>query len=137
MQIYFAQSLKTFFSVIVGLLLTISCACTQDLFTTISVKEAKKRMESDTTMLVLDVRTKEEFTGETGHLKKAKLIPVQELEGRLSELAEYKPRTILVYCRSGKRSAQASELLAKRGFTPINVAGGIIAWNEAQYPVEK
>jgi rhodanese-related sulfurtransferase len=100
-----------------------------------SVEQTKRMLDSNSAIVVLDVRTKEEFSSETGHLKNALLIPVQELETRITELASYKKQTILVYCRSGTRSKRASDLLAQQGFTPVNMDGGIIAWNQANLPI--
>jgi len=84
--------------------------------------------------LMLDVRTPEEYA--QGHIAGATLIPVQELEQRLAEVP--KDRQVYVYCRSGVRSARASAMLFKAGYTNIeNVTGGIRAWQAAGYPVVK
>jgi len=82
--------------------------------------------------VVLDVRTPEEFA--EGHIAGAKLIPVKELENRLAEVPN--DRQVYVYCRSGVRSVQASEILASAGYTHIeNIEGGIKAWQASGYPV--
>jgi len=82
--------------------------------------------------VMLDVRTPEEFA--ESHIPGATLIPVQEIENRLSEVPG--DRQVYVYCRSGVRSVKASRILAKAGFTHIeNVEGGIMAWQAAGYPV--
>ena len=84
--------------------------------------------------MMLDVRTAEEYAA--GHIKGAVLIPVQVLAERLSEVP--KNKRVYVYCRSGARSARASAMLAKHGFTNIeNMMGGIKAWKAAFYPIEK
>ncbi len=103
----------------------------------ISVASADSLIKADTNVVVLDVRTPDEFASETGHLKDAKLIPVQELEGRITELSSYKDRTIVAYCRSGSRSAKAADMLSKKGFKVVNVEGGISAWNRSGLPTEK
>lgn len=80
--------------------------------------------------LVLDVRSKYEY--DMGHLYGAVLIPYDELE--TSELEENDE--IIVYCRSGYRSAIASQILASRNFTKVyNMLGGILAWIDADYPI--
>jgi len=62
------------------------------------------------------------------------LIPLAELEGRLAELALYNDTEIIVYCRSGSRSLQASNILVANNFTKIyNMEGGINAWIAADY----
>ncbi len=102
-----------------------------------SVVSADSLIRVDTNVIILDVRSSDEFASETGHLKHAKLIPVGELEGRMSELSAYKNRTIVTYCASGRRSAKASDMLTKKGFKVVNVNGGINAWNEHGLPIEK
>jgi phage shock protein E len=103
----------------------------------ISVTSADSLIKADTNVVILDVRTPGEFSSETGHIKNAKLIPVQELEGRIAELSSYKDRTIVAYCRTGGRSAKAADILAKKGFNVVNVEGGITSWNESGLPTEK
>ena len=93
-------------------------------------------MKKDPDIVILDVRTEREYR-QDGHLKGAKLIPLQQLEERLDELEPYKKGPILVYCRSGHRSVKASRLLAGRGFKPINIKGGITDWRGAALPVVK
>jgi len=100
----------------------------------ISVASADSLIKADTNVIVLDVRSPDEFASETGHLKNAKLIPVDELERRIGELNAYKNKTIVTYCRSGRRSAQASDMLSKKGFKVVNVEGGISAWNQSGLP---
>lgn len=104
---------------------------------TIAADEARNQLVNDTTIVLLDVRTESEYRGEAGHLANALLIPFQDLEKRLGELTLYKGRTIIVYCRSGHRSANAAAFLAQHGFRVYNLEGGILRWNEAGYPVVK
>ena len=73
-------------------------------------------------VLLLDVRSPEEFS--TGHLTSAVNVPVGELGVRLAELGA-KERPVVVYCRSGRRSARAAGLLADAGFTSVLDLGGI------------
>jgi rhodanese-related sulfurtransferase len=83
---------------------------------------------------VLDVREPYEFAA--GHVPKAKLIPLGELPSRLAEIPKNVP--VYVICRSGNRSAQASQILVSKGFSNIrNVQGGLLAWQAAGYPVER
>ncbi|MBI5472379.1 MAG: rhodanese-like domain-containing protein [Ignavibacteriae bacterium] len=101
----------------------------------ISVEDAQRMIERDSSVVVLDVRTQAEFAGELGHIRSAVLIPVQELEQHIAELDTSK--TILAVCRTGRRSARATELLSQRGFTVLNVQGGMVEWNAMQLPVAK
>jgi rhodanese-related sulfurtransferase/DNA-directed RNA polymerase subunit RPC12/RpoP len=81
-------------------------------------------------VVLLDVRTKEEFEGKAdpnyGTLKNAINIPVQELQNRLSELSYLKKKKIIVYCSHSHRSATASYLLTQNGFPNVlNMSGGM------------
>lgn len=95
-------------------------------FESISPKSAYTLLQSDTNVALLDVRTPEEYASE--HITGATLIPVQVLGENLSKLSNIKTKKIIVYCHSGARSVAASRLLAKNGFTPLNVEGGISEW---------
>ena len=103
--------------------------------TDISVQVANNMINNNTAypnLLVLDVRTILEFN--TSHLHDAILIPVAELAGRLTELESYNDTEIVVYCRSGSRSLDASNILVNNNFTKIyNMLGGITAWIAAGY----
>jgi phage shock protein E len=89
-------------------------------------------ISTPTTHQLIDVRTPEEFV--SGHIAGAINIPVDALQSRLSEVASDQP--VVVYCRSGNRSATASDILAQNGFDTVYDLGGILAWTEAGYPVE-
>lgn len=85
-------------------------------------------------LTILDVRTQSEY--DEGHLENAVLIPVTELESRVDEILQYRDTEIIVYCKAGGRSAQASIILDSNNFTKVfNVIGGITAWESAGYPV--
>ena len=100
-------------------------------FTDISVEQAKQMIDNNEVFL-LDVRTQEEF--DEGYIEGAILIPDYELESRLSEVPE--DAKILVYCRSGRRSVDASNILIDAGYTDVyNMLGGINDWKDAEYPV--
>ncbi len=76
--------------------------------------------------------TQEEYNA--GYIKGSTLIPVQVLDKRFNELP--KDRKLLVYCRTGHRSVQASEILVNNGFKEIyNMKGGIVEWTNAGYEV--
>jgi rhodanese-related sulfurtransferase len=88
-------------------------------------------VDVNTPHLLLDVRTAEEFAG--GHLPNAVNIPVEDLEARLSEIPMGQP--VVVYCRSGNRSADAANILNRAGYTQVLDLGGIIDWQAAGYQV--
>ena len=85
-------------------------------------------------VVVLDVRTSEEYL--EGHLAEALLIDVKG-DDFLDKARKALPKdkTIAIYCRSGRRSAHAAELLAAEGFKVANLKGGILAWLAEQRPV--
>jgi len=102
-------------------------------YVNVNVSEAKQMIESNPNLVILDVRTQTEY--DEGHIENAVLIPVSELEGRLDELDSEKDT--LVYCRSGVRSATASQILVDNGFISVyNMLGGMLAWRDAGYWIE-
>jgi rhodanese-related sulfurtransferase len=97
----------------------------------ISVSEASAMIQSSPNLLVVDVRTTEEFA--QGHLQGAINIPLSNLPTQISSLGRNRP--VLVYCQTGHRSAQAATLLTNAGFTQVyDMNGGLNAWINAGYP---
>jgi len=95
----------------------------------ISVEQVKAKIDSLEQILLLDVRTCEEYDGTMGHIEGSMLIPLYELEDRLAELDEYQNREIIVICRSGNSSGIGTQILIENGYKALNMAGGMIAWN--------
>ena len=121
---------KLFFLLLAVMLLT---ACGQDkendqgaVYVNITAEEAKQIMDAEEGYLILDVRTQEEY--DQGHIPGAILIPDTEVESKAEEVLTDKNQLILVYCRSGRRSKLASEILVELGYTNIKEFGGIIDW---------
>ena len=86
--------------------------------------------------VAVDVREDEEYRD--GHVINAIHIPYGLMEGRLHELADYKSRPLIVYCRTGQRAAHAGVLLRKQGFERVyKLSGGMMAWRGAGLPVAK
>ena len=86
--------------------------------------------------VVVDVREDKEWA--TGHIPNAKHIPLGQLSSRFKELEKFKGKPVVIGCRSGHRSASACSVLKKNGFNEVyNLKGGIIAWEQANMPVEK
>lgn len=84
--------------------------------------------------LLLDVRETDEYAN--GHAPGSVLIPVGQLEQRLKEIEGYRNQPVAVICRSGRRSAVATQILQKAGFSAArNVGGGMNAWEKAGLPV--
>jgi rhodanese-related sulfurtransferase len=98
----------------------------------VTVAEAKALIDEKPGMVILDVRTPSEF--DDGHLEGAINISVDTLEGRLEELD--RDDEILVYCRTGNRSASAVEILKGADFLKVyHMDEGITGWLAAGYPV--
>ena len=92
----------------------------------ITAQEAKQIMDAQEGYVILDVRTQEEY--DQGHIPGAILIPDYEIRERAEEVLTDKDQLILVYCRSGRRSKNASQILVELGYTNIREFGGIIDW---------
>ncbi|MDO4460694.1 MAG: rhodanese-like domain-containing protein [Clostridia bacterium] len=93
----------------------------------ISMEEAAEMMQSDSTFIIVDVRRSDEFA--EGHIPNAINIPNENIgEEEIPDLPD-KNRIIMVYCRSGNRSKQASEKLVKLGYTNVIEFGGIMDWS--------
>ncbi len=118
----------------VGILAWTFSACGGAGGSLVSPEDVLSLAARDSTVVLLDVRTPEEFTSETGHLAGALLIPVQELEDRVGELTGYRDRTIIVYCLAGHRSTRATAILQRHGFKAKNMEGGITRWRDEHFP---
>ena len=95
-------------------------------YTQISQEEAKEMMGRDDGHVIVDVRRQDEY--DAGHIPGAILIPNESIgHGAPEALPDY-DQIILIYCRSGNRSKQASEKLAAMGYTNIYEFGGINTW---------
>lgn len=92
----------------------------------IPAEEAKAMLDSGGEILLLDVRTAEEYAEK--HIPGAICIPDTELSARREELPADYDAVILVYCRSGRRSAGSAQLLAEFGYRKVFDFGGIIDW---------
>ena len=84
---------------------------------------------------VVDVREPDEFNGPLGHVSGAKLIPLGKLAESMDSIQKERP--VVVVCRSGARSAQATVLLGKAGFQKVaNLSGGMLRWRAQRFTVE-
>ena len=95
----------------------------------ITVADVQKKIYIKNNILLLDVRTLDEFDGPLGHIAGAVLIPIQEIEQRIDELNKHKEKEIIVICRSGNRSQTGTRILISHGFNAVNMVGGMKAWN--------
>jgi phage shock protein E len=118
-----------------GFVLVSAIALSDDV-PTVTGAQLEERIRKQEDILILDVRTPEEFA--SGHVPGAHNIPHDQLPSRIAEIVDSKDREVVVYCRSGKRAAIAQEVLAEKGFQHItHLEGDILKWQEEGRPVEK
>lgn len=85
-------------------------------------------LKSNTSFLLIDVRTPSEYN--KGHIIDAINIPLDQLDYNINGISNYKYRPVVVYCKGGKRSAIAAEMLINNGFTNVyNLSGGYDVYN--------
>ena len=120
--------MRKLLSVFLAAILLVGCSAPQETasYRQISMDEAITMMEEESGYIILDVRTPEEFADK--HIPGAVNIPNETIAAEeIPELPD-KDQLILVYCRSGNRSKQASEKLAALGYTNVVEFGGINSW---------
>lgn len=93
----------------------------------ITQEEAKEMMTKDDGHIIVDVRRQDEY--DEGHIPGAVLIPNESITDKQPEQLPDLNQVILIYCRSGRRSKEASQKLADMGYTNIYEFGGINTWN--------
>jgi rhodanese-related sulfurtransferase len=100
----------------------------------VTAVQAKQLLAEKKNMVLLDVRTPDEFR--QARLKGALLIPINELERRLAEIPKGRP--VLVYCAVGSRSSLVARFLTARGYSEVyNMTDGIVGWYRNGYPIER
>ena len=117
---------KRSFALILALVLLLTACAQAASYEQITQEEAKQIMDTGNGYILLDTRTREEY--DQSHIPGALLIPHTEIAERAEEELPDKDQVILVYCRSGNRSKQASEVLAELGYTNVKEFGGINSW---------
>ncbi len=116
-------------SILAALLLLAACAPKAPVaeYHKITAEQAKERLDSGDELILLDVRTQEEFNA--GHIAGAILLPNETItETEQPDILPDLNAEILIYCRSGNRSAQAAKKLVAQGYTNVYDFGGIIDW---------
>lgn len=100
------------------------------MMTQITAQELRTRLDQGEELMLIDVR--EPYEHDEFNIG-GTLIPLAELPTRLDELEKAKSRDIVVYCRSGNRSALAQHVLGQAGFSNVlNLQGGVLAWQEME-----
>lgn len=125
------KKLMTFLLAMLGL----NSACSQQAFVNADV-DAFSQLISEDSVQLIDVRTAQEYA--EGHIAGAANVDVKNNDFVAEASAQLcKERPVAVYCRSGRRSAHAANLLATEGFNVTNLSGGILAWEKRQMPTTK
>ncbi len=103
----------------------------------ISQTDLLGRLEKqDPGLVVLDVRTPAEFVA--GHVPGALNVSHDQLPAKLAEVAAHKDKEVVLYCRSGRRTLIAEEILRGAGFTKLlHLEGDYLAWEAEKRPIEK
>ncbi|MBP3659852.1 MAG: rhodanese-like domain-containing protein [Oscillospiraceae bacterium] len=117
---------KQTLALLLALVLLLTACAQAASYEQITQEEAKQIMDTTNGYILLDTRTGEEY--DQSHIPGALLIPHTEIADRAEEELPDKDQVILVYCRSGNRSKQASEVLAELGYTNVKEFGGIHTW---------
>lgn len=107
-------------------LMLFGCAEEETAYKTIDPETAYENLQEDDSILLMDVRTKEEFL--LGTIPGSVLVPLDTIEENMEDLYPDKEQEIYVFCRSGNRSQTASNLLIELGYTNVHDLGGIIDW---------
>lgn len=126
--------MKKILFIILSLLGLNACASAQDRkYVDMDVSEFSNFLRNDSVQFV-DVRTPEEYAD--GHIPGAENINVFDRDFTdKAQTSLDKTKPVAVYCRSGKRSAEAARKLSEKGFNVINLKGGIIAWKDKRQPI--
>ena len=109
-----------------------SAAAAGEHYQNITAAQLKARLDKGDMLTVIDVRTKEEYA--SGHVPGSILIPFDEIKAKAGQLPQDKNTEIVVYCRSGRRSAIAADTLIALGYNRIYDMGAISSWT---YGLEK
>ena len=123
------MKIKKFIPLILSTLLFTGCVAGENIQTTyrqVTTDEAIQIMKQESDYIILDVRRPDEFA--EGHIPNAINIPNESIGNTEIPQLPLKNQLILVYCRSGRRSKEASEKLVALGYTNIVEFGGILDW---------
>lgn len=100
-----------------------------------SVDEVWQRTQSNSSVVLLDVRSEEEY--QAGHLPNAINIPISEFEKGIPDVPFAKDTTTVVYCRSGPRANRVQQLLKQAGYSGVyDMRGHFTKWQDMKLPIE-
>lgn len=120
----------------VMLLLGLLAGCAQADWKDVSAQDLEKRQAAGEKVLVVDVRTPDEFAA--GHVPGAINLPHDTVTGDEPALSDWKQKPVVVYCHSGRRAGMAAKVLEAKGFTRIeHLSGDMQGWQQAGRPVAR
>ena len=99
----------------------------------ISQQQLLENQMSSNTYTIIDVRSEQEFND--GHVKGAINIPHNQIEENMSILDKLKDKTLVVYCRSGRRAGLFEKVLLEKGYNVKHLEGDYLAWQESKLPL--
>ena len=121
---------------VAALLLVFVLGSRQEDFESVAPEEFSSQLAEEAEAQLVDVRTAEEFA--EGHLPNAVNIDVKQSDFLQQAQSRLVPgRTVFVYCRSGRRSADAAGQLARAGYEVVNMSGGILEWSQKGLPTTR
>ncbi|HEX3994445.1 MAG TPA: rhodanese-like domain-containing protein [Acetobacteraceae bacterium] len=102
----------------------------------LEIDDLRQRLDAGDSLVLIDVRGSDEFTSPPGHLPGAINIPLPELAGRVAEVAA-QSRSVVLVCKTDRRSAKAAEMLLAAGLTDVAVLrGGTDGWHQHGLPLD-
>lgn len=102
----------------------------------ITAEEVKRALENKADVIVVDVRTQEEYS--KGHINGSILLPVDSVQEKIVSVIPDKNKIAYVYCRSGARSKMAVQAMKKMDYTnTYHMQGGFLVWEQLGFPVKK
>lgn len=109
------------------LIMTLSgCGGTAESYQHLSADEAIKIMQTEKNILILDVRTQEEYNKK--HIPNAVLLPIEELRKNNFAPLKDKNQKILIYCWTGRRAEDSAQILVDKGYKNVYEFGGLVDW---------
>lgn len=129
-----AKLLANLLTLIIVLTMTACASKASDAVDVVSAPQFRQILDSDPDVYLLDVRTPEEYA--EGHIQGAHLLNWLDPEEFKADATHLdKSKTIMTYCRSGRRSLEAATYLTSQGYKVIDLEGGIQAWEKDDFPI--